>query len=508
VTGEPVTQRPQEQVQPPTQIETGNQEEPDSWEDIEETTPATGTVGVDKTTTASSTEVEPTGQRSPTPEGASEPKKEVDEGEVVVAEQQQPSGTVGEKKKKDKVKNSDVPSKSESTSSKIKDNFPIKDTKENMNIIFIGHVDAGKSTIGGQLMYLTGQVDKRTLEKFEREAKSRNRETWYLSWALDLNPEEREKGKTVEVGRAYFETDKKRFHILDAPGHAGFVPNMIGGAAQADIAILVISARRGEFETGFEKGGQTREHTVLVKTAGAKHLIVLINKMDDPTVEWSEERYEECKVKLLPYLKKVGFNPNRDIHVMPVSGYLGTNLKDVDRNACPFYTGPSFLEYLDSLGPLNREDTGPVRLPILDRFKDKGTFVIGKLEGGTLVKGQMLTMMPNKVSVEVLQVCRNEQEIQKGFCGDNLKIKLKGVEEEEISSGFVLCSSDSLCRVGRVFDAQIAILESKSIICAGYGAVMHIHTLLEEVQLKVRIEQDVFILITFARTYVCRPSVV
>jgi hypothetical protein len=130
--------------------------------------------------------------------------------------------------------------------------------KENINIVFIGHVDAGKSTIGGHVLYLTGQVDKRTLEKYEREAKEKNRETWYLAWALDTNQEERNKGKTVECGRASFETDKKRFTILDAPGHAGFVPNMISGAAQADIGVLVISARKGEFETGFERRGQTR----------------------------------------------------------------------------------------------------------------------------------------------------------------------------------------------------------------------------------------------------------
>ena len=152
-------------------------------------------------------------------------------------------------------------------------------------------------------MYLTNMVDKRTLEKYEKEAKEKNRETWYLSWCMDTNQEERDKGKTVEVGRAYFETDRKHFTILDAPGHKSFVPNMIGGASQADLAVLVISARKGECETGFERGGQTREHAMLVKTAGVKHLVILINKMDDPTVKWSKERYDYCKDQLTPYLK-------------------------------------------------------------------------------------------------------------------------------------------------------------------------------------------------------------
>ncbi|KAK1881892.1 Eukaryotic peptide chain release factor GTP-binding subunit ERF3A [Dissostichus eleginoides] len=218
--------------------------------------------------------------------------------------------------------------------------------KEHVNVVFIGHVDAGKSTIGGQIMYLTGMVEKRTLEKYEREAKEKNRETWYLSWALDTNQEERDKGKTVE----------------------SFVPNMIGGASQADLAVLVISARKGEFETGFEKGGQTREHAMLAKTAGVKHLIVLVNKMDDPTVDWSLDRYEECKEKLVPFLKKVGFNPKKDIYFMPCSGLTGANLKD-PLTECLWYTGMPFISHLDSLPNFTRSNDGPVRLPIVDKYK-------------------------------------------------------------------------------------------------------------------------------------------
>ena len=159
-----------------------------------------------------------------------------------------------------------------------------EDPREHLNVVFIGHVDAGKSTLSGNILYLTGYVDKRTIEKYEREAKQRNRESWFLAFIMDTNEEERAKGKTVEVGRAPFETEAKRYTILDAPGHKNYVPHMISGAAQADVGILVISARRGEFETGFERGGQTREHAMLCKTLGVRFLIVVINKMDDPTV--------------------------------------------------------------------------------------------------------------------------------------------------------------------------------------------------------------------------------
>ncbi|XP_044289185.1 eukaryotic peptide chain release factor GTP-binding subunit ERF3A isoform X2 [Varanus komodoensis] len=354
--------------------------------------------------------------------------------------------------------------------------------KEHVNVVFIGHVDAGKSTIGGQIMYLTGMVDKRTLEKYEREAKEKNRETWYLSWALDTNQEERDKGKTVEVGRAYFETEKKHFTILDAPGHKSFVPNMIGGASQADLAVLVISARKGEFETGFEKGGQTREHAMLAKTAGVKHLIVLINKMDDPTVNWSTERYEECKEKLVPFLKKVGFNPKKDIHFMPCSGLTGANLKE-QSDFCPWYIGLPFIPYLDNLPNFNRSVDGPIRLPIVDKYKDMGTVVLGKLESGSICKGQQLVMMPNKHNVEVLGILSDDVETESVAPGENLKIRLKGIEEEEILPGFILCDLNNLCHSGRTFDAQIVIIEHKSIICPGYNAVLHIHTCIEEVEI-------------------------
>ncbi|KAG5675326.1 hypothetical protein PVAND_005237 [Polypedilum vanderplanki] len=359
--------------------------------------------------------------------------------------------------------------------------------KEHVNVVFIGHVDAGKSTIGGQIMSLTGMVDKRTLEKYEREAREKSRESWYLSWALDTNQEERDKGKTVEVGRAYFETEKKHFTILDAPGHKSFVPNMIGGAAQADLAVLVISARKGEFETGFDRGGQTREHAMLAKTAGVKHLVVLVNKMDDPTVNWEEVRYNECKDKILPYLKKLGFKA-KDLTFMPVSGITGMGLKEpIDKNLCPWYDGPGFIPFIDDLPSLNRKTDGPFIMPIVDKYKDMGTVVMGKVESGMAKKGQNLLVMPNRTQVAVDQLWSDEEEVTSVGPGENVKIKLKGIEEEDVSPGFVLCDASNPIKTGKIFDAQVVILEHKSIICAGYSAVMHIHCAAEEVTVKALI---------------------
>lgn len=385
------------------------------------------------------------------------------------------------------IKKSPAPAAQVSSAASAESEEPEAKKKDHLNVVFIGHVDAGKSTIGGQIMYLTGMVDKRTLEKYEREAKEKNRETWYLSWVVDTNQEERDKGKTVEVGRAYFETENKHFTILDAPGHRSFVPNMIGGASQADVAVLVISARRGEFETGFERGGQTREHAMLAKTAGVKHLIVLINKMDDPTVGWSVKRYEECKEKLTPFLKKIGFNPKNDIHFMPCSGLTGANLMKSDDNHKDFYKGLPLIPYLDQLPAMNRSGEGAVRLPIVDKYKDMGTIVLGKLESGTISKGMQVVMQPNKRKVKVLSILSDDVETDRAIAGENVKLRLDNVEEEEVSKGFVLCSPDSLCSTGSVFDAQIAIIEYKSIICAGYSAILHIHTCIEEVEIKVLI---------------------
>ncbi|KAF8975419.1 translation termination factor GTPase eRF3 [Entomortierella lignicola] len=357
--------------------------------------------------------------------------------------------------------------------------------KEHVNVIFIGHVDAGKSTMGGRILEATGMIDKRTLEKYEKDAKDAGRESWYLSWALDTNAEERAKGKTVECGRAYFETDTRRYTILDAPGHKTYVPSMIGGAAQADCAVLVISARKGEFETGFENGGQTREHAQLAKSGGVNKLVVVINKMDDPTVCWAKERFDECVSKLTPFLKANGYNMKTDVVFMPVSGFTGANIKNrLDPKECDWYKGPALLEYLDELKIADRNLGAPLRMPISEKYKDMGTVVVGKIEAGSIKKGAALLMMPNSVKVEVQAIFNEmEEEIPAAAVGDNIRLRLRGIEEEDILIGFVLCSPKSPVHVVSKFEATIGILDHKNIICAGYTAVLHIHNAIEEITL-------------------------
>ena len=352
--------------------------------------------------------------------------------------------------------------------------------KEHVNIIFIGHVDAGKSTLGGQVLIQTGMVDERTLDKYKRDAKDAGRETWYISWVLDLNKEERAKGKTVEVGRGFFETDKRRYTILDAPGHKTYVPNMLSGAAQADVAILVISARKGEFETGFEKGGQTQEHAMLIKTTGAKELVVVVNKMDDVTVQWSKERYDEIVGKLKPYLKKrIGLEST----FMPISAQTGLGVKDrIPSNVASFYKGPSLLEFLDGMAKIQRNLNAPFMMPVGAKYRDMGTMIEGRIEAGVVQKTSNYIMMPNREEVGIAALYgETEDEIPHATCGDQVRMRLRGIEEEDIMPGFVLCSPKRLVHCVREFEAQINIVELKSILSAGFNCVLHVHAATEEV---------------------------
>ncbi|WOL20191.1 eukaryotic peptide chain release factor GTP-binding subunit [Canna indica] len=366
------------------------------------------------------------------------------------------------------------------------------DKKRHLNVVFIGHVDAGKSTIGGQILFLSGQVDDRTIQKYEKEAKDKSRESWYMAYIMDTNEEERTKGITVEVGRAHFETESTRFTILDAPGHKSYVPNMISGASQADIGVLVISARKGEFETGFEKGGQTREHVLLAKTLGVVKLIVVVNKMDDSTVGWSKERFDEIESKMIPFLRSSGYNVKKDVQFLPISGLLGSNMKTrMEKNTCNWWDGPCLFEVFNSIEVPLRDPKGPFRMPVIDKYKDMGIVVMGKVESGSIREGDSLLVMPNRASVKVLSIYCDEDKVKRAGPGENVRVRLSGVEEEDILAGFVLSSVANPVSAVTEFKAQLQILEllDNAIFTAGYKAVLHIHAIVEECEIVELIEE-------------------
>jgi peptide chain release factor subunit 3 len=248
--------------------------------------------------------------------------------------------------------------------------------------------------------------------------------------------------------------------------------------------VLVIAARKGEFETGFDRGGQTREHAQLAKVLGVSKLIVVVNKMDDPTVKWSKERWDEINTKINPFLKSCGYNVAKDVTYVPISGLYGTNMKTkVTADVCPWYEGKSFFDTLDDLDPLDRNPDAPFRLPVLDKHKDMGTIVMGKTEAGTVRRGDKLVVMPNNVHVKVTNVYRDDIECSKVAPGENVRMRLAGIEEDAIMTGFVLCAPSAPVHVTQEIECQLAILElleHKSIFTAGYKAIIHIHAVTEE----------------------------
>lgn len=366
---------------------------------------------------------------------------------------------------------------------------------EHLNIVFIGHVDAGKSTISGNILYLTDMVDQRTIEKYEKEAEENNRGSWFLAFVMDTNEEERAKGKTVECGRAHFKTEKKRYTILDAPGHKNYVPNMITGVSQADVGILVISARKGEFEAGFDRNGQTREHAIIAKTLGVKKMIVVVNKMDEQTVMWNEDRFKEIKQKLSQFLKSKGYS-SKDVAWIPISGISGANLKDrVKPEECSWYKGPSLLECLDSLPAMSKNIMAPLRMPVLDKYKEMGNVVIlGKVESGLITSQDTLTCTPGSTTFPISSLEDDEKEIPYARPGENIKIFVKSsqVEADHIFPGCVISHQMNLPRTTDEFVAQICILElveHNNIFTAGYEAVIHIHTTVEEIRVVRLLEE-------------------
>ena len=257
---------------------------------------------------------------------------------------------------------------------------------------------------------------------------------------------------------------------------------MICGSSQADVGILVISARKGEYETGFEKGGQTREHAILAKTQGVNTLCIAVNKMDDPTVEWSKDRYKECTDKLTTFLRGLGYSKT-DLTFMPISAQTTVGIKDrVPKSVCPWYDGPSLLEYLDDLKALERKVHAPFMMPVSGKYREMGTMIEGKIEAGILKKTNTYTMMPNREDVSISALYgETEDEMPQATCGEQVRVRLRGIEEEDILPGFVLCDPKRLVHCVSMFEAQIVLLELKTILSAGFNCVLHVHSAIEEV---------------------------
>ncbi|KAJ9521102.1 hypothetical protein QJQ45_022799 [Haematococcus lacustris] len=313
-----------------------------------------------------------------------------------------------------------------------------------------------------------------------------------MAYIMDTNEEERVKGITVEVGRAHFETAKKRYTILDAPGHKNYVPNMIQGACQADVAILLVSARKGEFETGFERGGQTREHAQLAKTLGVSRLVVVVNKLDCPSValpggKWDKGRYDSIVNGITPFLKSCGYNLKKEVVFLPVAALYGHNIKDgIPAGTCDWYTGATLFDTLDKIEAVDRNPLAPMRLPIVDKWRDMGTIVMGKIESGFLQAGDVMQIMPNKLRVKIEAIYRDEKEVSATRSGENLRLRVTGAEETDISAGFVLSSIKNPVPIVTQFEAQLMIvelLEHNPIFTVGYKSILHIHTAVEECEI-------------------------
>jgi elongation factor 1-alpha len=349
--------------------------------------------------------------------------------------------------------------------------------KTHINVVVVGHVDAGKSTTTGHLIYKCGGIDKRTIEKFEKEAKEMGKSSFKYAWVLDKLKAERERGITIDIALWKFETPKYYFTIIDAPGHRDFIKNMITGTSQADVAVLVIAAGTGEFEAGIAKNGQTREHALLAYTLGVKQMIVLVNKMDDKSVNWSEARFNEIKNEVSNFIKKIGYNPEQ-VPFVPISGWLGDNMLEKSTNMT-WWKGPTLLEALDSLTPPKRPSDKPLRIPLQDVYKigGIGTVPVGRVETGILKPGQVVTFAPAMITTEVKSVEMHHEALEQALPGDNVGFNIKNVSVKDIRRGFVAGDSkiDPPAETDS-FQAQVIILNHPGQIHAGYAPVLDCHT--------------------------------
>ena len=351
-----------------------------------------------------------------------------------------------------------------------------KTQKPHLNLVVMGHVDHGKSTTIGHLFYLAGTISERKVKAFEEEAKKLGKETFKFAWVLDKLKEERERGLTIDLAFLRFETPKYFFTVIDSPGHRDFVKNMVTGASQADAAVLFVSAKRGEFEAGIGPGGQTKEHAFLAFTLGVKQLAVAINKMDDASVNWKQERYEEIKNEVSRMLKMVGFNVEK-ISFVPTSGWTGDNLfKTSDK--MPWYKGPSLFEAFDAFDLPPKPVDKPLRLPLQDVYTitGVGTVPVGRVETGVLKEGDKLVFMPGNVQGEAKSIETHHVRVPKAEPGDNIGFNIRGIERKSIRRGDVAGHTSNPPTVAKEFIGQIIVIYHPTAVAAGYTPVLHYHT--------------------------------
>ena len=339
--------------------------------------------------------------------------------------------------------------------------------KPHLNLAIIGHIDHGKSTLTGRLMYDTGAVPPHIIEKYREEAKAKGKESFVFAWVMDSLKEERDRGITIDVAHQRFDTAKYYFTVVDCPGHRDFVKNMITGASQADAAILVVAGKEGV-------QSQTKEHVFLSRTLGITQLIIAINKMDE--VNYDKARYDAVKADISTLLKMVGYKPD-EMNFIPTSAFKGDNLAKPSENT-KWYTGPTLLAALDLLKLPEKPTTLPLRIPVQDAYTISGigTVPVGRVETGVMKPGDKIIFMPAKAVGEVKSIEMHHQEIKEAVPGDNIGWNVRGVEKKDIRRGDVCGSVAKPPTVAEEFTAQIVVLQHPSAISIGYTPVLHCHT--------------------------------
>ena len=354
-----------------------------------------------------------------------------------------------------------------------------KKQKPHLNLIIIGHVDHGKSTLMGHVLVATGAVSDREARELEKLAQDLDRESWKFAYFLDQLGEERKRGLTIDLTFRKFETKTKYFTIIDAPGHADFVKNMITGASQADCAILVISGKKGEFETGLADGGQTREHAYLAKTLGVKQLTVAVNKADDATYNYKEDRFNEVVAETTNLLKNVGYNTD-DIKFVPVSALEGDNL-NTKSDKLPWYKGPTLVESLDAFIIPEKPIHKPLRVPIQDIYKIKGAGIVpvGRVETGIMKVGDEIIVMPDGYESEIRSIEMHHEGINEAEPGDNIGFNLRGATMSDMHRGDVISHRKDVTNVvdpGTNMSCQLIVIWHPTAVAIGYCPVVHAHT--------------------------------